>query len=128
MSTSRRAWQIFEQRVARFFGSERNPLSGSGAGLTASDSKHPAIYIEAKLRAKSPVHRLFAETEAAARKEGKTPVLALQEKYHAGWLLVCRPEDIHLLSNYAKDYESLSEEEKISEFGKKMVVDRNTGL
>ena len=106
MSTSRRAWQIFEQRVARFFGSERNPLSGSGAGLTASDSKHPAIYIEAKLRAKSPVHRLFAETERAAQKENRVPILALQEKYHAGWLLVCRPEDIHTLSSYAKDYDS----------------------
>ena len=115
MSTTRRAWQKFEQRVARFFGCERNPLSGSGAGLTASDSKHPAIYIEAKLRAKSPVHRLFAETEAAARKEGKTPVLALQEKYHEGWLLVCRPEDIHALSSYAKDYDGLPVKEDFSE-------------
>ena len=117
MSTTRRAWQKFEQRVARFFGSERNPLSGSGAGLTASDTKHPALFIEAKLRVKSPVHRLFAKTEQEAKKEHKTPLLALQEKNHAGWLLVCRPEDIHTLSSYAKDYDSLpgNQEEGISE-------------
>jgi hypothetical protein len=108
MSTTHRStWKQFERRVARFFGSTRTPLSGGNGKVTRSDSLHPALFIEAKLRVKSPVHRLFAETAALAVKEGKTPILALQEKHHPGWLLVSRPESIHLLASYAKDCDSL---------------------
>jgi len=105
--TTRRAWQLFEARVAAFFGTRRKPLSGGDSGGSRSDSLHDQLYIEAKLRAKSPIHRLFAAVEKQAAAEGKTPVLALQEKCHAGWLLVCRPQDVHLLSSLAKDYKSL---------------------
>lgn len=107
MSTDRSSWKKFERRVAAFFGSSRTPLSGGNGKQTRSDTLHARLFIECKLRAKSPVHRLFAETEHLAAKEGKTPILALQEKHHPGWLLVCRPEDIHLLASYAKGCESL---------------------
>jgi hypothetical protein len=107
MATTRRTWQMFEQRVAAFFGTRRKPLSGGGSGGSHSDSQHEQLFIEAKLRAKSPVHRLFAVVEKHAAAEGKTPLLALQEKNHVGWLLVCRPEDIHLLSSLARNYKSL---------------------
>jgi len=101
--TDRSTWKKFEQRVARFFGSTRAPLSGRNNKITGSDSLHPALFIECKLRAESPIHKLFAETQAKAQAEGKTPLLALQWKNHAGWLLVCRPEDIHLLASFAKN-------------------------
>lgn len=111
MSTDRSTWKKFERRVAAFFGTKRKPLSGGNSGGSRSDSQHERLFIECKLRAKSPVHRLFAEVETMAAKEGKTPMLALQEKHHPGWLLVCRPEDIHLLSGLAKDCEALPKDD-----------------
>jgi len=105
--TDRTTWQKFERRVAAFFGTKRKPLSGGNSGGGRSDSQHERLFIECKLRAKSPVHRLFAGVEKQAAKEDRVPLLALQEKHYPGWLLVCRPEDIHLLASYAKDYESL---------------------
>jgi hypothetical protein len=39
--------------------------------------------------------------------EGKTPVAAPRENNHEGYLLVIRPQDVHLLSSLAKDYEAL---------------------
>lgn len=108
--TDRSTWKKFERRVAAFFGTKRNPLSGGNSGGTRSDSRHEQLFIECKLRAKSPVHRLFTDVATLAAKEGKTPILALQEKHHPGWLLVCRSEDIHFLSNLAKDYETLPDE------------------
>ncbi len=105
--TDRSTWKKFEQRVARFFGSTRAPLSGRNNKITGSDSLHPELFIECKLRAESPIHTLFAETEAKAKAEYKKPILALQWKNHPGWLLVCRPEDIHLLSSLAKDCDNL---------------------
>ena len=105
--TGRRTWQLFESRVARFFGAERNPGSGCGMTDTMSDSTHPVLFIESKLRAKSPIHALFGDVAEKAAQEGKTPILALQWKNHAGWLLVCRPEHIHLLSSLAKDYDNV---------------------
>jgi hypothetical protein len=101
--TDRSTWKRFEQRVAAFFGTRRKPLSGGNSGGSRSDSQHEHLFIEAKLRAKSPVHRLFAKTEALAAKEGKVPLLALQEKHHPGWLVVCRPTDLHALSSFASD-------------------------
>jgi len=94
MTTSRSTWKAFERRVASFFGSRRAPLSGSNGGQTASDSLHPDLYIEAKLRAKSAVCTLFEQVERSARVEDKLPVVALQHKNRAGWLLVCRPGDL----------------------------------
>jgi len=113
--TARNTWKQFERRVATFFGSTRTPLSGGNGKQTCSDTLHDRLFIECKLRAKSPVHRLFAETEKLAVKEGKTPLLALQEKHHPGWLLVCRPDDIHLLASYAEDVDSPPDEERVDE-------------
>lgn len=109
MSTSRSTWKAFERRVAAFFHSRRAPLSGSNGGQTGSDSLHPSVYIECKLRAKSPVHRLFAEVAKSAAREDKVPVVALQEKNHAGFLLICRPTDLHVLASFAKDIDHLPE-------------------
>ncbi len=118
MSTDRSTWKKFERRVAAFFGTRRKPLSGGNSGGSRSDSEHEQLFIECKLRAKSPAHRLFAAVEQLAAKEGKTPILALQEKHHPGWLLVCRPEDIHLLASYAKDGEARPDSEADQDDGK----------
>ena len=37
-----------ERRVARFFGTERTPLSGGASRHTRSDTLHPKLYIEVK--------------------------------------------------------------------------------
>ena len=108
--TNRRTWQLLEQRVASFFNSRRTPLSGSASAHTESDTLHAALFIEVKLRQKSPITDLFTQVQEKAKKENKIPLLALQKKNHKGWLFVCRPEDIHVISSYAKDFESLPNE------------------
>jgi hypothetical protein len=107
-----KAWKAFERRVAAFFHAiGRTPLSGSNSRHnTESDTLHPDLYVECKQRAKSGAVALFRETEAKARKEKKVPVVALQQTGDTlGWLIVCRPKDIHALASYAMDVESLPE-------------------
>lgn len=44
-----KAWKAYERRVARFFGSERTPLSGINSRHdTSSDSLHSTLYVETK--------------------------------------------------------------------------------
>ena len=100
-------WKAFEQRVARFFHSERTPLSGACGKQTASDTLHPALFIEAKLRSKFAICALFRKVEERAKAENKIPVMALQDKFHAGWLLLCRPEDVGKIASWAANYENL---------------------
>ena len=101
-------WKQFERRVARFFGAGRTPLSGGNSGHTRSDSLHPDLFIECKQRKSSATVKLFRETETLAKKENKTPVVALQQTNDTkGWLLVCRPKDLFLLASHAKDYDNL---------------------
>jgi hypothetical protein len=47
-----KTWKAVERRVARFFGSERTPMSGGNSKHTRSDSLHPRLYIEVKSRKK----------------------------------------------------------------------------
>jgi len=35
--TTRRAWQLFESRVAAFFGTLRKPLSGNDSGIQENE-------------------------------------------------------------------------------------------
>ena len=97
--TSKSAWKGFERDVAAFFGTKRVPLSGSNSGHgTNSDSLHPRLYIECKLRGKMAIWQLFADTEKKAKDEGKIPVVAIKQKGQRGYLLVIRPEDIEKIS------------------------------
>jgi len=41
--TTRRAWQLFEQRVAALFGTRRKPLSGGDSSGSRSDSLHARL-------------------------------------------------------------------------------------
>lgn len=95
MSTHRNTWKRMERVVAQFFGSRRTPLSGSNSGHdTNSDSLHPHVYIEAKLREKFSVYELFKDTAEKAKIEKKIPVLALKQKGETGFLLLIRAEDL----------------------------------
>lgn len=107
--TSKSCWKSFERLVASFFGTKRVPLSGSNSGHgTNSDSLHPKVYIECKVRGKISLWSLFADTESKAKVEGKVPVVAIKQKGERGYLLVMRPEDMEKLAEIRK--ESLEEQ------------------
>jgi hypothetical protein len=94
-STARRTWQLFESRVAVFFGCRRAVLSGSSGrdDTTASDSTHPSLFLECKLRATHTARTLHDETKRLAAKERKTPVLALADKNRPGFLICVHSDD-----------------------------------
>lgn len=93
--TSKTCWKSFERLVAGYFGTKRVPLSGSNSGHnTNSDSLHPDIYIECKVRGKFSVWALFSDTEQKAKVENKIPLCALKQKGEKGWLVLIRPDDI----------------------------------
>jgi hypothetical protein len=94
--THRSTWKRRERDAAGLFGSRRKPGSGSGGrdDETRSDSVHPQLFIETKLRASSATRRLWEETRALARREDKTPVLALFAKGKPGALLVVHQDDL----------------------------------
>jgi len=89
-----KTWKDVERKVAAVFGAKRNPLSGSNSGGTASDSRHPRLYIETKYRKRHAVMRLFEDTRTKAIHEGKTPIVALKERGQRGFLVVCEIDDI----------------------------------
>ena len=92
--TDRSTWKKFEQRIADLFNSVRAPLSGRNGKVTASDSLHPRLFIECKLREHHTVYSLWKATKKISSGEGKSPVLALQEKSHPGALIVCHTDDL----------------------------------
>lgn len=50
-TTHKETWKSFERKVAKDFGTTRTPLSGMVKTITNSDTLHPKIYVECKLRA-----------------------------------------------------------------------------
>lgn len=92
-----KAWKAVERRIAAFFGAARNALSGRNAKVSASDSVHDKLFIECKHRERHTTWTLWNATKKLAAKEGKTPVLALQEKGRHGALLVVNTEDLDTL-------------------------------
>ena len=104
-STSKSAWKSFERVVASFFGTRRVPLSGSNSGHdTNSDSLHPELYIECKLRHKISLWSLFEDTEKKAQRENKAPIVAIKQKGAKGFLIVMRPEDLEKIAEIAAKY------------------------
>lgn len=94
-ATSKSCWKTFERIVANYFGTRRVPLSGSNSGHgTNSDSLHPKLYIECKVRNKIALWQLFVDTEKKAKVESKVPIVAVKQKGEKGYLLVMRPEDL----------------------------------
>jgi hypothetical protein len=96
MSTNPRTWKKAEGRVAALFDARRQVLSGSSGrdDATRSDTTHPRLFIEAKYRERHAVRSLFDATKALARKEGKTPVVALVDKGRPGCLVCVHCDDL----------------------------------
>ena len=106
--TSKSSWKNFERIVATYFGTRRVPLSGSNSGHgTNSDSLHPKLYIECKVRSKIALWQLFTDTEKKAKVEGKVPVVAIKQKGEKGYLLVMRPEDLEKVNKIRADSSSV---------------------
>lgn len=102
--TSKSAWKSFERVVATYFGTRRVPLSGSNSGHgTNSDSLHPKLYLECKVRGKISLWQLFIDTEKKAKVEGKIPVVAIKQKGEKGYLLVMRPQDLDKIAEIHKE-------------------------
>lgn len=79
-TTSRKTWKGLEWRVAKKFGTERTPLSGSLSKHTRSDTLHDKLFIEIKLRSKIPFLKTFKETLKNAEREDKLPLVVMHEK------------------------------------------------
>ncbi len=95
MSTHRSTWKQRERQAATMFGTKRQYGSGSGgrADETRSDSKHPRLFIECKLREKHSAVTLWDSTHELAKKEGKKAVIMLSEKGRPSQWLMCRSTD-----------------------------------
>lgn len=97
--TSKECWKSFERIVAAYFGTRRVPLSGSNSGHgTNSDSLHPKLYIECKVRGKISLWQLFIDTEKKAKLENKLPIVAIKQKGEKGYLIVMRPDDLEKIA------------------------------
>lgn len=69
-------WKKTERRVARFFGAERNPLSGGNSKQTRSDSLHKKLFIETKHNKDPTVWKQYKEIEEDI---DDIPILILRE-------------------------------------------------
>lgn len=105
-TTHKSTWKKFERDTASFFHTRRVPLSGSNSGHnTNSDTLHPDLYIECKLRGKFSLWSLFEDTEKKAKKEGKIPVVALKQKGAKGFLIMIRPDDLSKIKEVQNVFE-----------------------
>ena len=103
--TSSTTWKSFEREVATEFGTKRVPLSGSNSGHnTNSDSLHPELYIECKVRQNVWLHTLYNDTESKAKVEGKIPIVAIKQKGQKGYLLAFKPEYLEKITEIHKKY------------------------
>ena len=104
MAKSNKTWKSVEMRIARFFGAERNPCSGSFAfgthnnEFTKSDSNHKKLYIETKHFTKAFIFSLMKQTIERAVAENKIPVVCMHEKGTEGFLIICRSEDLQKIA------------------------------
>ncbi|MBK1877981.1 hypothetical protein [Pelagicoccus mobilis] len=92
-----KAWKALERRVATFFNTERNALSGGNSKVTRSDTLHPDLFIECKQRQKHSAVTLWDETKQLADKEEKTAVVCLAEKNRKGFWILVHSDDLSKL-------------------------------
>jgi len=102
-SSINRQWKAFETMVARDFGTERTPLSGSNSRHeTHSDSLHEDVYIESK-RDQGLIGarfaRLIEDTMKKAKAENKIPMIAFKIKGKRGYMIVCHRDDLKGLAS-----------------------------
>lgn len=96
-----KTWKSAERRVASFFGSGRNRLSGSSGkeSCSKSDSNHEFLFIETKYRKSGfGLTNLLKKVKNLARKEDKTPVICAVEKGKKGFWIVCHSSDLAVVA------------------------------
>ena len=92
-------WKGKERWWARYFGGDRNPLSGSNSKHTSGDMIHNTIYVEVKHRQRQAIISLYRDTAKKAKREGKIPVCCVSEKGMRGGLVVCHSDDLTAVAN-----------------------------
>ena len=96
-----KAWKAFERRIAKYFGVYRNPLSGRMSRHTASDSLHPLLFIDCKLRREfRGAFKTFKAMDGLAKAEGKRPVLIMKllNINDGDSLVTCKLKDLSLIA------------------------------
>jgi hypothetical protein len=123
MATSRRWWKQREQDAAALFGARRKPGSGSGGrpDETCSDSVHPRIFLECKVRETNTTRTLWEATKLLAKKEHKTPVLTLFDKGRQGCLVVVHQDDFRAV---AAEYLAAADDDVVLTFERDVRVAR----
>jgi hypothetical protein len=91
--TSRGTWKAAERKVAKFFNTERTPLSGGCSKHTRSDTLHEKIYVENKYKKKHTILSLYDDTAMKAKKEKKLPLITIEEKGRSGFWIILKSDD-----------------------------------
>ena len=94
-----KTWKNRELKTARFFGSERNPLSGGNGKHSRSDSLHPLLFLEHKHSVRHAITTLWDKTKALANKENKIPVVTLSVKGRPGFWVLVKDSDLIAVAN-----------------------------
>ena len=94
-----KTWKTIERKIARFFGAERNPLSGGNGKQSRSDSLSDKLFIETKYRVNHSAVTLWRKTLLLANKEDKIPVVCLAEKHRHGFWILCHSDDLQAIAN-----------------------------
>lgn len=112
--TSRSAWKRREAQAAALVGARRQRCSGSSGrpDCSRSDSTHPSLFIETKLRMSHAARKLHDAVKIHAEREHKTPVLMLADKGRPG-VLICVHSD-HLDAFVRAYLESIEQREEPS--------------
>ena len=92
-----KTWKVRERKIAQFFGTVRNSLSGGNSKLTRSDSCHETLYVESKLAKRHKIWTLYEEALPRAKKENKIPVLAIAKSNKPGFLVVLHSQDFKMI-------------------------------
>lgn len=99
--TASSTWKAVERRVADYFGTKRTPLSGGNSGHTRSDTLHPKLFVESKLRERHSAVTLWHDTAKLAKLEQKIPVVCLSEKNRPGFWIVVHSGDLQSVAHHA---------------------------
>lgn len=94
-----KTWKAIEGKIAKFFGSERTPLSGGNSKITRSDSLHDILFVETKYRVSHSAVTLWRDTKEKADVENKIPVVCLSEKGKKGFWVMCHSDDLTAVGN-----------------------------
>ena len=99
---NRSNWKGDERKIAAAFGTQRTSLSGGNGKISRSDTMHKTLFVECKKRKRHALHSLWRGTNELAKREGKTPVVALRELGSPVTLIVVRLEDLKTVAKECK--------------------------